>query len=576
MSFIAELKRRNVFRVAVAYIVLAWIILQVGDTLAPALHLPETVNSILAFFLILGFPLALFFAWAFELTPDGLKLEKNVDRDSSITPNTGRKLDRTIIALLVVALGYFVWQSQKTTVEPEDLVARDQSIAVLPFENMSSDKEQEYFSDGLSEELLNLLAKIPELKVSSRSSAFSYKGKDFKIPEVGRELNVAYVLEGSVRKSGDKVRITAQLIEAETDVHLWSETWDRTLDDIFVIQDEIAKAVVDELKVRLLGEMPQVMATDGEAYSLILQARYALVQRTFDSLSRAESLIKRAIEIDPDYAPAWTDLAFIYSAQGDIGLTLPNEVLPLARDAVEKSLELDPDYGRAHAQLADILISFGRDYRGGKREIDIALSIDSSDVETIYHAAILEVMIGNAASALTMALDLNERDPLFAPGVVTLLYVYEVLGQFDKAVDTARKLREISPNAFGTSYYLANTLLFAGEFSEALQVIENEKLDGFRYTSQAAAHFAAGNLAESDKALAALLSIERGGWDYQHVQVYAFRGELDKAFAALEKAYEMRDSGVQLILGDPYLENMRIDPRYEEFVQRIGIRLHEN
>ena len=243
MSLFAELKRRNVFRVGLAYVVLSWLLLQVGDTLAPALHLPEWINSALAFFLILGFPLAIFFAWAFELTPDGLKLEKNVDRDASITPVTGRKLDRTIIAILVVALGYFVWQSQKapTVDEIVETVAGQESIAVLPFENMSSDDEQEYFSDGLTEELLNLLAKIPELKVTSRTSAFFYKGKDIKLSEVGRELDVDHILEGSVRKSGKKIRITAQLIEVENDTHLWSDTWDRDLDDVFVIQDEIAK-----------------------------------------------------------------------------------------------------------------------------------------------------------------------------------------------------------------------------------------------------------------------------------------------------------------------------------------------
>jgi len=575
MSFIAELKRRNVFRVAIAYIVLAWIIMQVGDTLAPALRLPESVNSILAFFLILGFPLALFFAWAFELTPEGLKLEKDVDRASSITPNTGRKLDRTIIALLIVALGYFIWQSQIPSSEAPQTVSNDQSIAVLPFENMSSDTEQEYFSDGLSEELLNLLAKIPELRVSSRSSAFSYKGKDFKISEVGRELNVAHVLEGSVRKSGNKVRITAQLIEAETDVHLWSDTWDRTLDDVFAIQDEIAKAVVDELKVHLLGELPKVAATDGEAYSLYLQARYALIQRTYESIARSEELMKQAIEIDANYAPAWAFLAFIYSAQGDVGYRPPDEAYSLGREAVNRALELDPGNGRAHAILSDLLISFAGDFAEGKREMNIALQLDPHDLDTLYNASILEANSGNPEKGLELALDVYERDPLFGPGIVTLMYIHAVLGEFEKATEWALKLKAISPDAYGTSYYLANTYVFRGMYAEALAVAANEKLDGFRYTAQATANFGLGKHHESDEALAALKSIERVGWDYQHVQVHAFRGELDEAFAALERAYELRDSGVQLVLGDPYLENLRSDPRYEAFLERIGIRLYD-
>lgn len=575
MSFFAELKRRNVFKVAIAYVVLAWIIMQVGDTLAPALHLPQSVNSILAFFLLLGFPLALFFAWAFELTPEGLKLEKDVDRGASIAPNTGRKLDRTIIALLVVALGYFVWQSQIDPSQPAESASIDQSIAVLPFENMSSDAEQEYFSDGLSEELLNLLAKIPELRVSSRSSAFSYRGKDFKISQIGRELNVAHVLEGSVRKSGNQVRITAQLIEAESDVHLWSQTWDRTLDDVFAIQDEIAKAVVDEMKVHLLGELPQVASTDGEAYSLYLQARYALVQRTYESLERSEELIKQAIEIDASYAPAWAYLAFILSAQGDVGYRPPDEAFRLGKEAVDQALKLDPNNGRAHSIFSDLLISFAAEYTEGKRQLDIALRLDPNDIDTLYNASILETNFGNPERGLELALAMYQRDPVFAPGIVALMYIYEVLGELEKATETALKLQEISPDAYGTSFYLANTYIFRGMFAEGLRIAEKEQLDGFRYTALSAAYYGLGQFQKSDEALAALKAIEREGWDYQYVEAHAFRGELDEAFAALELAYEHGDSGVQLLLGDPYLNNLRSDPRYEEFVERIGIRLYD-
>ena len=299
MLLYKELKRRNVFRVTIAYVIIAWLILQVGDTLAPALHLPESINTALAFFLILGFPLAIFLAWAYELTPEGLKRERDVDRTKSITHVTGRKLDSFIIAVLVLALGYFVFDKfvldpsrdaelvQATTetvakqaTESREAETADKSIAVLPFLNMSDDAANEYFSDGISEEMLNLLTKIPELRVTSRTSAFSYKGKDFKIADVGRELNVAYVLEGSVRKAGNKVRITVQLIEVDSDTHQWSETYDRTLEDIFAIQDEIAAAVVAQLKVALLGAVPMVRETNPQAYALFLQGRHLRQQAT--------------------------------------------------------------------------------------------------------------------------------------------------------------------------------------------------------------------------------------------------------------------------------------------------------
>jgi len=575
MSFFAELKRRNVFRVAIAYVVLAWIVMQVGDTLAPALRLPESVNSVLAFFLILGFPLAMFFAWAFEITPDGLKLEKDVERDTSITPTTGRKLDRSIIALLVVALGYFIWQSQIPTAEPEADEINDQSIAVLPFENMSSDAEQEYFSDGLSEELLNLLAKIPELRVSSRTSAFSYKGKDFKISDVGRELNVAHVLEGSVRKSGNRVRITAQLIQTDTDVHLWSETWDRTLDDVFVIQDEIAKAVVDELKVRLLGELPHVATADPEAYSLYLQARHGIDQRTYESLGRSEEQAKQALQIDASYVPGWALLARIYVAQAGTGFRLPNEAFPLAHNAIQKALEVDPNFGQAHALLAHVMAYYDRDFAGAKREFDIAREADPSDYEITFRASLFEMVTGNPEEGLRLGLQVLEHDPLRGGNYANIAFGYMAIGQMDDAVAISRRLDAILPTANGTQYYLSNSLILAGNPEEALTVIGGEVLSGFRNTGTAIAQFAVGNIAESDKALAALLAEEEGGWDYQIAIVHSVRGEVEEAFAALQAAYDKRDTGLSLILDDPFLDNVRGDPRYEALVERLGIRLHD-
>jgi TolB-like protein len=268
MSFFNELKRRNVIRVAAAYIIVGWLIMQAGDTLAPALHLPEWVNSLLVFFLLLGFPLALFFAWAFEMTPDGIKKEKEVDRSQSITQVTGQKLNYTIITLLIAALAYFAYdkflvqptsKTESTIVVEETakpIEVTEQSIAVLPFVDMSATGDNEYFSDGLTEELLNILAKIKELRVAGRTSSFAFKGKDEDLRSIGEKLNVISILEGSVRKDDkrNRVRITAQLINVEDGYHLWSESYDRQLDDIFAIQDEIAHEVAKALRITLLGE----------------------------------------------------------------------------------------------------------------------------------------------------------------------------------------------------------------------------------------------------------------------------------------------------------------------------------
>jgi TolB-like protein len=573
MSLIAELKRRNVFRVGIAYIVLAWLLLQVGDTLAPALHLPQWINSALAFFLILGFPLAIFFAWAFEMTPEGLKLEKNVDREASITPTTGRKLDRTIILMLVIALVYFIWQAQKAPtveelVEPE---AGQESIAVLPFENMSSDAEQEYFSDGLTEELLNLLAKIPELKVTSRTSAFFYKGKDIKLADVGRELGVDHILEGSVRKSGKKIRITAQLIEVDSDAHLWSETWDRDLNDVFEIQDEIAAKVVDELRVQLLGTLPHAVATDGDAYSLYLQARHTINQRTYESLLRGEKLVNKALEIDSDYAPGWVLKAHIHSQQGDVGARLPNEIISEARAAVDRALELDPNSAAAHALAGDLMISYENNYADARAAFERALELDPFNLDAVYQTSLYYAFIARPEKALPLALSVLERDPLFTANYSTLGYVYAMLGRYEEAFEICKERAAIAPESYGTYAYVANPLIALERYDEALTWASQERLDGFRYASLAIIHWHMGNHEESNEALASLLANKSGGWDWQAVQVHAVRGEFDEAFAAMNAAYENRDSGLQLILGDMHVQSLRSDPRYMEMVRKIGI-----
>ena len=594
MSLFAELKRRNVFRVAIAYVVIAWLILQVGETLAPALRLPDTVNSVLAFFLLLGFPMVVFFAWAFEITPEGLKREKDVDRDKSITQATGKKLDRITIVLLILAVGYFFWESRfKAELEPtpgseigQTREVRDgdadaspdaetsdaHSIAVLPFVNMSSDEEQEYFSDGLSEELLNLLTKIPELRVTSRSSAFSYKGKVFKISDVGRELNVDHVLEGSVRKSGNIVRITAQLIDVSEDVHLWSETWDRTLDDIFEIQDEIASAVVEALKIRLLGEAPRSIKTVPEAYSLYLQARHFMSQRSVVGYERAESIIKEALAIDPNYSPAWVRLGLIYIDGAQIGNWSPDEAFPLAREAVAKALQLDSNIGGAHAVMSEIAIRYDLDIEAASRHMRQALSLDPGNAGVIDQAATLSLFTGDFDEFIRLQSEASKRDPFFTQYYIGLGYGYLYVGRTDDAIDTFRKVIELSPGSSGLHYYLGCALLVSGDTDGALAAMNEETLDGFQLTGRALVYHALGNRTLSDVELNQLIDIWGDVGAYQISSIYAYRGEIDKAFEWLNRAVDYRDTGLALIHGDPFLDNLRDDPRFDELIQRMGLK----
>ena len=569
-SLFTELKRRNVFRVAIAYVVLGWISLQVGETLAPALHLPMWVNSLLAFFVILGFPFAIFFAWAFELTPEGLKKEKDVDRSQSITNVSGRKLDLTIIGMVVLALGYFGWQDWMGG--PDDGAALESgkpTIAVMPFINMSSDPEQDYFSDGLSEELLNLLAQIPELHVTSRSSSFAFKGKEVTVPEFARAMNVAHVLEGSVRKSGSTIRITAQLIEAKSDGHMWSASWDRTLDDVFQIQDEIAKAVVDKLKIELLGGAPRTQTTSGDAYAMYLQARQLIGHRSEAGFKQAEELLTAALDIDSNYAPAWAGLSRSYWLSGSVGVRRPDESAQLAREAAEKALTIDPNNLRALLTLADIASEYDWDIDQGNEYAARALRARPGDAETELILSGAAFDIGAFDVAVTHGNLALAKDPLNSGALNFTGYAEYFLGNLDAAFATFQKGQQLSPNAAGFAYYMANVRMAQGRFEEALQILEGEVHEAFRHTGRAIAYFELGDVAASDDALAELNALS-DSMAYQRVAVYAMRDEADLAFKHLEIAMEWRDRGLGLILGDPMLDNIRDDPRFADALQRMN------
>ena len=304
-NFFSELKRRNVVKVGVAYAVVGWILVEVSSVVLPGFGAPDWVFKVTMYLVFLGFPLAVIFAWAFEMTPEGLKLEKDIDRDQSITKRTGRKLDFAIIGLLVVALGvslklHFTGEAMTDAVSP-DSASSDKSIAVLPFVNMSDDPANEYFSDGIAEELLNVLVRVKGLEVASRTSSFRFKESELSIPEIADELNVDHVLEGSVRKAGNQVRITAQLIDVKTDRHLWSDSYDRELKDVFAIQEEISNSIVAALKVALGAEDQGAIAeaakpTDNlEAYQLYLQGRYNWQRRGTGPLRKSIEQLERAV-----------------------------------------------------------------------------------------------------------------------------------------------------------------------------------------------------------------------------------------------------------------------------------------
>ena len=385
MKLLGELKRRNVFRVAVAYVVLSWLILQMGDLLFDLMGLPEWANRIVLVILLLGFPVAVIFSWIYELTPEGLKKESAVDRSQSITPETGRRLNYITIGMIAIGIAvvgidrFFVPEqtgAQSSTEvpaaaslagDPVDATAPAQvasangppSIAVLPFADMSPEGDQGYFSDGLAEEILNVLVQVDDLKVASRTSSFAFRGSEYDIPAIAEKLKVQHVLEGSVRKAGNQVRITAQLIDARDDRHLWSDTFDRELDDIFAIQDEIATAVVNALADALGSVSPVegglVEADTGnlDAYELFLEGRELFIAR--DRLDVAIAMLERAVELDPEFARAWETLAALYSVGPSWGIGDLETFLDQSVRAADTALQLDPERHFAHAIKAQAL-----------------------------------------------------------------------------------------------------------------------------------------------------------------------------------------------------------------------------
>ncbi len=486
MSFINELKRRNVFKVAAAYIIVGWLIMQAGEVLGPALHLPDWVNSTLAFFLILGFPLALIFAWAFEMTPEGIKKEKDVDRSQSITSVTGQKLNYAIIAMLVAALGYFAYDKflaqpripdspSTALVETSESPADEfQTIAVLPFVNMSEDKSNEYFSDGLTEELLNILAKIKELHVAGRTSSFAFKGKDDDLRIIGQKLNVGTILEGSVRKDykRNRVRITAQLINVENGFHLWSETFDRELDDIFAIQEEIARKVARALRVTLLGEdearLDEIANTQMSAYDFYLQGLKSQNENSFDSLNLAVNEFQQAIALDPQYTPAQLGLINAWLSLGVTGAITRQQATDNSLPLLTMILQREPNNSKALTFRARIF-SQQRDYKAAEKTHMAALDANPRDVNALMSTGSFLVGKERIAEGMTFLRRAATIEPYSVDVQWELCFFLAFLvNQQDAALSACSRIREIEPNSPNGYYGPAMVFTQTGDLANSV------------------------------------------------------------------------------------------------------------
>jgi TolB-like protein/class 3 adenylate cyclase/Flp pilus assembly protein TadD len=450
-----------------------------------------------------------------------------------------------------------------------EVVIPENSVAVLPFVNMSEEKANEFFSDGISEELLNLLSKIPQLKVAARTSSFSFKGKGVEIPEIARQLHVANVLEGSVRKSGDQLRITAQLIRAAEGYHLWSETYDRKMDDIFKIQDEIAGQVVKELKVKLLGAAPKVRTTDPKAYALFLQARGLGRQFNPEAFTKSDALYRQVLEIDPRYAPALSELARNFNNEATIGMLSTQEGYTRAREAAAKALAIDPDYAPANARLGTLAM-YGNDLAGAARHYQRALTLDPTDLDVLRNAATFLLDLGRRDDALALKEAVARRDPVNVLALFDLGYYERMTGRFDVAIASLRTVLSLSPGNGGAHCQLGVALLLKADVTAALTEIEQEKSEVWRMLGLPMAYCALGRRADADAALNALIAKYEKDWSYQIAYVYAFCGDADKAFEWLDKAVTYQDPGLSEIVPENLFDKIHSDPRWLPFLRKIG------
>jgi TolB-like protein/Tfp pilus assembly protein PilF len=574
-SLFAELRRRNVLRAAVLYVGAVWALTQGIAQLAPVVGAPEWAARWFLVAAAIGFPFWIAFAWFYEFTPEGLKRESEIVPAESITAHTGRKLDRWIFAVMGLAIVLLLTDRfvlRHGVNEHGAPGTPEKSIAVLPFVDMSQARDQEYFSDGISEELLNLLARIPSLQVTARTSSFSFKGKEIAIPEIAKSLHVAHILEGSVRKAGTQVRITAQLIDALHDKHLWSQTYDRKLDDVFAIQDEIAADVVKALKVTLLGEAPKVRATTPEAYALFLSSKEKARADTPEAYDASDAMLRRALELDPGYLPARAALArnIINRTVGLEPSPERDRLLAEARKLIDDVLAVDPDFARAHELLGYIAISCCDDIPGAVPHYQRALALDPRDTTLLGNSVIPLVALGRFEQAIGVSEAVLRLDPVNVARMHNLGALQKAVGRYDDAIRTFRAVLSIVPTRRASRQSLAETLLLNGDAQAALvefEAIKDPVLDLF-YRSMC--YHALGRKAESDAALAEFTARFEAEASFQVAEAHAFRGEIDQAYAWLDKAVERNDSGLPGILLARSFEPIRSDPRWLPFLRKLG------
>jgi len=489
-----------------------------------------------------------------------------------VQPRNSWRLIAAALAVIMLAMIGVFFVKRSAARRPSTPVP---SIAVLPFVDTSPGKTQEYFSDGLAEELLNELAKTQGLRVAARTSSFKFKGHDGELRTIGQKLNVATVLEGSVSTEGNRVRIAAELVNVDNGFQLWSGSYERNLNDVFAVQDEIARSVAAELKVKLLsGTVAAAVPRNPnpDAYSDYLQGRYFYERRTQNDLQKATSYFEQAIKLDPGYAPAWSGLAWARMSQADSAYGVSfEEGYRLARDAAEKALQLDPYLAEAHAAIGRVKRTHDWDWAGADASFQKAIALEPQNAIALMGASSLAASLGRFADAMALNRRAVELDPLSVTAHIALGIRAYYVGQLEVATAAYKKALELNPGDPSAHYLLSLVDLAQGKPQQALAEIEQQPRGGGRYVGETLAYNALGHKPEADAALRTLVSKYSNEAAYQIAEVYAVRGESDRAFEWLEMARSQRDAGLSAIMGDPLLQNLHADPRYAAFLKKMRL-----
>src|SRR5438067_2029645 len=578
-NFFAELKRRNVYKVAVAYAVAGWALSQGIAQVFPVFDVPNWLIRLIVLLIIIGLPIALVLAWSFEITPQGIKRTEDVDLVAAAQQPKKRTWILVVIIGAAISIGLFLLGRYSAGLPPAAAGSLPQkSIAVLPFDNLSRDPDNAYFCEGVQDEILTRLAKVADLKVISRTSTQHFKSAPDNLPQIAKQLGVAHILEGSVQKAADQVRVNVQLINALTDAHLWADTYDRKLTDIFAVESEIAKTIAETLQARLTGSEKSSIAktptVNPEAYELYLKGRFFWNKRTGDDLRKSIEYLKQAIAKDPGYARAYAALADSYGLLRFYGGASPAESVVPAEAAAKKALELDDSLAEAHASLG-LIATEELEINRGVNELERAIQLNPN-YATAHHWLGLALATlrqpDRSVGELKRALEL---DPLSMIINADLSIIYLYARRYDAAEAQARKTLEIDSRSFVAHYYLGEVMQLTGRLKEAIPEFQKAvelNNDPYSIAMLAQAYARNGQTDEARKLLAHLNEMANSAEvpEYALATAYTALGEKERAIEALEQGFAGGNKSYLFLLpGDPFLDDLRGDPRFEALVQKI-------